>query len=52
MSQDAATFVRAFRRPGNYLPPRGLDWYNRIVVAVMVLAGAPARDLTERLKQR
>lgn len=52
MSQDAMTFVRVFRRPGNYLPPRDLSWYQRVVLAVMVLAGVPARDLTRRLKQR
>jgi hypothetical protein len=50
--EDARTFVRVFRRPGNYLPPPDLSWYQRIVIAVMVLAGVQARDLTKRLRQR
>jgi hypothetical protein len=50
--EDGLTFVRVFRRPGNYLPPPDLAWYQRIVIAVMVLAGESSRDLTRRLRQR
>jgi hypothetical protein len=53
MSQDAMTFIRVFRRPGNYLPAPGLPAVDRLLVAFLVLCGAPVpRALTRRLGKR
>ena len=53
MSQNAMTFVRVFRRPGNYLPAPGLPALDRLLVAFLVLCGAPVPlALTSRLRKR
>lgn len=53
MSQDALTFVRVFRRPGNYLPAPGLSTLDRLRVAFLVLCGAPVpKTLTRYLRAR
>lgn len=53
MSQNALTFVRVFRRPGNYLPAPSLPAVDRLWLAFLVLCGAPVpKALTSRLAKR